>query len=82
MTTINAKELKNNLKEIGVKVLRSQVYKGGVILTIGKEFASSVEQYLESKNIACVRPMNQPIKAKANILGYADAAEFTSLFQL
>lgn len=82
MKSINAKELKTNLKNMGVKVLRSEAYKGGVILTIGKEFVSSVESYLESNNIACVRPMNQPIKAKANVLGYADAAEFTSLFQL
>lgn len=82
MKSINAKELKRNLKEMGVKVLRSQIYKGGVILTIGKDFVSIVEQYLESKNIACVRPMNQPIKAKANLLGYSDAAEFNSLFQL
>lgn len=82
MTTINAKELKSTLKEMGVKVLRSETYRFGVILTIDASFVSIVETYFETKNIACVRPQNLPVKAKANLLGYKNAAEFTSLYQL
>lgn len=82
MTTINASELKSTLKSIGVKVLRTLTYKGGVIITVDASSVSVCENYFESNNIWCVRPRNAPAKAKANILGFANAAEFTSLYQL
>jgi hypothetical protein len=82
MKTINASEMKKTLKSMGVKVLRILTYKGGVIVTIDKEFVTLCEEYFEAMNIACVRPCNAPIKAKANILGIHNAAEFTSLYQL
>lgn len=82
MRTINTKEFKATLKSEGINVLRVLAYKGGVILTIDAAHALKCESYLQMKNIMCVRPMNAPIKAKANLLGYSNAAEFTSLFQL
>lgn len=82
MTTINASDLKITLKSMGVKVLRTLTYRGGVIVTIDREFADLCEEYFEAMNIACVRPQNAPIKAKANVLGINNAAEFTSLWQL
>jgi hypothetical protein len=82
MTTINASDMKKTLKSMGVKVLRTLTYKGGVIITIDREFVSLCEEYFEAMNIACVRPYNAPVKAKANMLGINNAAEFTSLHQL
>lgn len=82
MTTIDTRDLKVTLKNMGVRVLRTLTYKGGVIITVNAESVSVCENYFESKNICCVRPMNAPKKAKANVLGYAGAAEFTSLYQL
>lgn len=82
MKSIDASELKSTLKSRGVKVLRSFTYKTGVILTIDAAHVSFCEEYFKANNIACVRPMNAPIPAKANLLGYNNAAEFTSLHQL
>jgi hypothetical protein len=82
MTTIDASNLKSTLKSNGVKVLRAVTYKGGVILTIDASSVSFCEDYFKANNIECVRPMNLPVPAKANLLGYKNAAEFTSLFQL
>jgi hypothetical protein len=82
MTTINASDLKKTLKSMGVNVLRTLTYKGGVIITVEASFVAVCEEYFKSNNIACVRPMNLPIPAKANVLGYRNAAEFTSLYQL
>lgn len=82
MTTINASNLKATLKGMGVKVLRTLTYKGGVIITVDASCVSVCEDYFKANKIACVRPMNVPVPAKANILGYKNAAEFTSLYQL
>jgi hypothetical protein len=82
MTTINAVELKKTLKSIGVKVLRVLTYRTGVILTIDESCVEVCERYFEENKIVCIRPMNAPIKAKANRLGRRNAAEFTSLYQL
>jgi hypothetical protein len=82
MKTLDSKNLKKELQAHGITVKRVLTYKGGVIVTIDMDHVSICERFLMERNIKCVRPMNAPISAKANILGYANAAEFTSLFQL
>lgn len=83
MTTPNAAEVKQILKNKGVKVLRTLTYKGRLILTVADVNASLTESILAELQIMQQFGPTNPVKvARANILGYAHAAEFTCLVQL
>lgn len=83
MTTPNASEVKQILKDKGVKVLRTLTYKGRLILTVSDVNASLTESILAELQIVQQFGPTNPVKAaKANILGHAHAAEFTCLIQL
>lgn len=83
MKTPNAAEVKKTLKDKGVKVLRAITYRGYVILTVADVNASLTESVLAELNIMQQHGPRNPIRsAKANMLGYVKAAEFTGLVQL
>lgn len=83
MTTPNSKSVKETLKSKGVKVLRTLVYNGTLILTVAAPNALLAESVLAELGIMQqFGPRNQAKPAKANVLGYANAAEFTCLVQL
>lgn len=83
MTTPNSKSVKETLKSKGVKVLRTLVYKGQLIVTVAAVNATLTESVLAELGIVQqFGPMNPSKPAKANLLGYSNAAEFTCLSQL
>lgn len=83
MATPNSKSVKQTLKDNGVKVLRTLTYNSKLILTVADIDASLTETILADLNIMQQFGPTNPIKpAKANMLGYAKAAEFTCLIQL
>jgi hypothetical protein len=83
MTAPDAKFIKSALKVIGINVKRAFIYRGYMILTVAECDASECEQSLNELNILQrLSPLDAPKTAKANILGYGDAAEFTGLVQL
>ncbi len=83
MNTPDSKTVKMTLKNKGVNVLRTLTYKGTLILTVADSNASLTESILAELNIMQqFGPMNPAKPAKANMLGYAKAAEFTCLVQL
>jgi hypothetical protein len=48
---LKAKNLKQDLKAIGVKVLRARKNKNGVLLTVDSSSVDKVNEYLNSQNI-------------------------------
>jgi hypothetical protein len=83
MKTINSKQVKETLKNKGIKVLRALTYNGKLILTVSESQAVAVEAMLAEMNIMQQYSVYSPaVAAKANILGRANAAEFTCLVQL
>lgn len=82
MTTPDSKFVKNTLKANGVNVKRSLVYAGRLIVTVSAENADLAASLLKEMGLVQqFSPINPPRELKVNILGYANAAEFTNLVQ-
>jgi|TARA_R110000823_G_C15685387_1_gene474725 hypothetical protein len=73
---LNAKNLKQDLKEIGVKVLRARQNGNGVLLTVCLLSTDKANEYLNSKNIGVYANIVNALEA-----GNKNHADYGTLFQ-